>query len=237
MEDLKTSEWENSYRSGDNRTFWPLEEVVRFLARHVVKRIGPNERKWRPPFGPGASFLDFGCGAGRHLKMASDLGFNVCGVDLSSTAIKAAQLWLATDGHFNSSCYDESNIIAGPDALSKIKRKKFDVILSASCLDSMHFSVARSFIGEFHERLQAHGLFIFDLISGDETGRPKDFNEDVTVQDQIEKGTIQSYYNMNKIKTLLDGRFEIIENILLRSEDLKRDTYSSRYFLACRKIV
>jgi SAM-dependent methyltransferase len=41
----------------------------------------------------GGTFLDFGCGAGRHMKLAKEFGFDVYGWDASSTARKYAREW------------------------------------------------------------------------------------------------------------------------------------------------
>jgi SAM-dependent methyltransferase len=42
---------------------------------------------------PGSSMLDLGCGNGRHSKYLATKGFNVTGIDLSSSSIRSARKW------------------------------------------------------------------------------------------------------------------------------------------------
>jgi SAM-dependent methyltransferase len=42
---------------------------------------------------PGSSILDLGCGNGRHSKYLAKKGFNVTGIDLSSSSIRNATKW------------------------------------------------------------------------------------------------------------------------------------------------
>ena len=56
---------------------YPSEDVVRFLARAKQENA--------------QTFLDVGCGAGRHLKLAQELGYTPTGVDSSPVAVKHAQ--------------------------------------------------------------------------------------------------------------------------------------------------
>jgi len=60
--------WEGLHSRARFRPQYPSEPVVQFLSR--LK----------------GTFLDFGCGAGRHMKLAKELGFEVYGSDVSSVA-------------------------------------------------------------------------------------------------------------------------------------------------------
>jgi SAM-dependent methyltransferase len=60
--------WERLHSQARFRPQYPSEPVVQFLSR--LK----------------GNFLDFGCGAGRHMKLAKELGFEVYGSDISSVA-------------------------------------------------------------------------------------------------------------------------------------------------------
>lgn len=231
--DVLKCRWEESYLNGDNRTYWPLEEMIRFLARHVVKRIDFDRLIWRNGFQRGSTLLDFGCGAGRHLKFGLELGFDVFGIDLSENAISYARKWLERE-HPNE--FKAEQLSYGEHAFENLGDRKFEVIISASCLDSMPFSDAKRFVKRFREKIKSHGVFLFDVISGDETGRPTGFAGEVIVEDSIENGTIQSYFNREKIDELLSGNFKIIERVLLRAEDDVRAHYSGRYFIACSPI-
>ncbi len=165
------------------------------------------------------------------MKLGIELGFKVFGVDLSHNAVESTKAWLAQE--FATDKFDPKRIIAGPSAMDAFKDFKFNVILAASCLDSMYFSVAMEFVAKFRKLMAPEGIFIFDVISGDETGRSRDFVGDLVVDSEIEKGTIQSYYNQKKIEDLLQSQFKIVESVLLRVEDNMMDSYSGRHFIAC----
>jgi SAM-dependent methyltransferase len=52
---------------------------------------------WLPPFVPGGTVLDVGCGSGAHLAELRDLGWNTVGVEMSDTAALAARERLGLD--------------------------------------------------------------------------------------------------------------------------------------------
>jgi SAM-dependent methyltransferase len=87
------SHWNQLHESPRFRPAYPNEHVVRFLiaTRATIKSMP-------------ARFLDIGVGAGRHAKLASELGFSPCGVDISLVGLTHAYqcfrdagtpLWLA----------------------------------------------------------------------------------------------------------------------------------------------
>jgi SAM-dependent methyltransferase len=75
----------------------------------------------------GREALDFGCGAGRSTRFLKKLGFNVIGIDISSSMIQLAKkpdpggtYWLVEDGDF-----------------SAFEPPRFDLILSAFAFDNI----------------------------------------------------------------------------------------------------
>jgi ubiquinone/menaquinone biosynthesis C-methylase UbiE len=75
------SHWDNLHQNPRFRPVYPSDHVVRFMmgSRPLLKRPG------------GARFLDIGVGAGRHAKLAADLGFTPFGIDISFTGLQHAQ--------------------------------------------------------------------------------------------------------------------------------------------------
>jgi SAM-dependent methyltransferase len=69
--------WEQLHSQARFRPQYPSEPAVQFLARLNLK----------------GKFLDFGCGAGRHMKLAKELGYEVYGSDISSVAHTYASQW------------------------------------------------------------------------------------------------------------------------------------------------
>ena len=79
------SHWNRLYENPRFRPVYPNDQVVRFL----MASRGLLERQ-RPP-----RFLDIGIGAARHSKLASELGFEPYGIDLSFSGLQQAQRRLA----------------------------------------------------------------------------------------------------------------------------------------------
>jgi SAM-dependent methyltransferase len=70
--------WDQLHQNPRFRPRYPNEHVVRFLMANKAATGGKR-------------FLDIGCGAGRHMQLASDLGFEPYGVDTSMTGLHHAQ--------------------------------------------------------------------------------------------------------------------------------------------------
>lgn len=198
MNDLRTTHWDESYSRKENYIFYPKEEVVRFFNRYIRKRTGP--RSFNDLLHPGKPLkgLDFGCGIGRQVVLMEEFGVQGYGVDISSAAIDQAK-----------ELYRE--LLPGktlrPDALQVLQGTKvpfadrsFDFAISDSVLDSMYFDVAREIIKEL-DRVTTDLLFV-SLIApvAGMSGTPE-----VVIHNAFERNTVQSYFDENKIKRLLEG--------------------------------
>jgi SAM-dependent methyltransferase len=72
--------WDRLHENPRFRPSYPNENVVRFLISNG-RALGQSTRR---------RFLDIGVGAGRHLKLANELGFEVYGIDLSLIGLQCA---------------------------------------------------------------------------------------------------------------------------------------------------
>ncbi|WP_417668094.1 class I SAM-dependent methyltransferase [Roseibium sp.] len=230
--DTKAERWNDAYRRGDNFLFYPNEEVIRFFARKVAKRVGPTEIAFRNGFGPQTRVLDFGCGIGRHVKFSLDLGLKACGVDLSEHAIAVGRQWLRDCGH----CDVEELLIQGEGGALPCENASFDVAISHGVLDSMPFAIALECILEISRVLKPGSLFYLDLISNDDSDLEPGFNSELVVEKQHEIGTIQSYFDGPKIDELLGASFELIEKVHVQRKDLTGGTRGSRYHVIARRL-
>ncbi len=68
--------WDQLHRQERHQLRYPSEHVVRFLA--AIQKGGAT------------SVLDVGCGAGRHMRLAEELGLEPSGVDISENALDRA---------------------------------------------------------------------------------------------------------------------------------------------------
>jgi hypothetical protein len=112
----------------------------------------------------------------------------------------------------------------------------FRYAVSHGVLDSMPGEIARAACVELARVMQPGGLFYRDLISGDDSRHAREFSGEETVTTAHEHGTVQLYFNMAKIQTLIDGIFRIEECNLIRLENVMRGGYSSRYCLVLERI-
>ncbi len=225
-------QWDDSYQKFDNYVFYPHEEVIRFVSKNIRKKVGHAEFKNHlKTMSPLPKILDLGCGIGRHIVYCHEMGLDSFGADLYDVAINYAKNWASKVG------------ILEPD--QKIKTSDirnlpwndsfFDFAISHGVLDSMHFEIARKAVAELFRVLKTEGLFYCDLVSGDDSHHSREFSGEKTVQDAHEKGTIQSYFNYEKILRLFAGYFQIQDCQLIRREDVLSGYFTSRYHLTLKK--
>ena len=75
------------------------------------------------------------------------------------------------------------------------KNNFFDYSISDSVLDSMPYKVAQNGIKEIHRILKPDCVFYCSFISPLGTSLGKDYDGEIIINDEFEKGTIQSYFN------------------------------------------
>ncbi|WP_417684179.1 class I SAM-dependent methyltransferase [Roseibium sp.] len=230
--DTRQSEWDDAYQRGDNFLFYPNEEVIRFFARKVAKRTGINEIRYHSGFGTQTRVLDFGCGIGRHVKFAKELGLDACGIDLSVHAISTGREWLSGCG-FEAA---EDLLVQGEGGALPFDDGSFDIAVSHGVLDSMPFAIALECMAEISRVLKPGSLFYLDLISNDDTDVEPGFSSEVVVEKQHEIGTIQSYFDEAKIDRLLGNSFDLIEKVHVQRRDITANTRGGRYHLIASRI-
>lgn len=227
MELLKKDKWDQSYARNENFIFYPKEEVVKFLNRFVRKKEGINFHRDILELSKQPKALDLGCGVGRQTILLQEFGFNSFGVDISQIALDKAKETSKALGYNM-----ENNFVL----LDKIKlpfdNDFFDIAISDSVLDSMNFTFAREYMAELDRTVKS--LVYLNLISSDSSGCSQ--AEDVLVEDKHEEGTIQSYYDVNRVKELIKNtHFEIVQLNLNKIENLMNNTLSARFNVVLKK--
>ena len=225
-------EWNVSYENRDNFVFYPHEEVIRFVSKYIRKRIGLNEFRDATPENASGRMLDLGCGIGRHVIYGHEMGLESYGVDLSDTAIQFAVEWAQQKGLPD----PESRIRQGDIRQLPWGDGYFRYAVSHGVLDSMPFDIARAACIELARAMSVGGLFYCDVISGDDSRHAREFSGEEIVATAHEQGTVQLYFNLAKILSMIDGVFEIEECNLVRRENVLRGGYTSRYHMVLRKI-
>ena len=229
---MRKDKWEKSYKRKENFVFYPHEEVIRFVAKNIRRRIGLNEYEDIRSYDHTPRFLALGCGIGRHVIFAHEMNFEGYGIDLSREAVTFARDW----GRKRGLTTPEEQIVQGSVDDLPWKDEFFDVIVSHGVLDSMPFETACEAVKEAHRVLRSDGLFYCDLISGDDSDHAREYSGEEVVDSDFEKETIQSYFNYCKIKKMIKSIFEIKKSLLVRREDVRRGFYGARYHLILKKM-
>jgi SAM-dependent methyltransferase len=228
--ELKTA-WEESYSHRDNFLFYPNEEIIRFIAKYVRKQLDLNEYQDRKSFSNRPPrLLDLGCGIGRHVIYGHALGCEVYGLDLSSTAVQFAKRWAAT---VNIPDINE-RVLAGDVTRLPWQEGFFDIVVSHGVLDSMPILTAQAAVREVSRVLTGDGLFYCDLIASRESLSSNSVPGQVLLTSSQEQGTVQSYFNRQKLDDLMTPHFTLTDLALVHRHDLLNDQSDFRYHIVMK---
>ena len=200
MLDIKKEKWEESYSRGENFIFYPKEEVVKFINRFIKKRKTVSDFMQLLQTSQKIRGLDFGCGIGRTTILLHEFGIDGYGIDISQNAITEAKRFSEKFG-FNLDnffkVYDGKNI--------EFDNNYFDFVISDCVLDSMPFELAKILIKDIDRITKKY--FFLSLMSIKskklfEISESEKISE-IEVNEEHEKGTIQSLFNKQKIDELI----------------------------------
>jgi len=233
MPQLQQEQWNASYQRGDNHMLYPKEEVVKFLNRHVRKRTGTDSFRDLLAPRPGAQELrglDFGCGIGRMTVLLEEFGIRAWGVDISSAGLATARRLAARLGY--PSLADRFVQLDGLEL--PFDDGFFDIGIASGVLDSMSFELARRAVRELDRAIER--VLYVDLISGDNGRFGREFDGEEVVSDELERGTVQSYFNWTKVQALFAAtRFRIHWARLITEQSCTDRFRYSRYHVVLRK--
>lgn len=230
-EQLCTQAWDNSYSRNENFLFSPGDEVIRFVARYLRRRVDVDTILDIATSAGDSRVLDVGCGIGRNILFGANMGLDMYGNDLSSTAVAKAVNWLSAQLQQDMT----KKIIASDIRTLPWEKNFFDHAMSDSVLDSMSFEVAQAGVADVARVMKSGGYFYCSLISGDETGRDSNFCDEQLVDGKHEKDTIQSYFNHTKVKRLLEPIFEILDCSLTQIKNPVKNTHHGRWHVISRR--
>jgi len=143
------------------RTTWErYYSTLRRLPRRLKKPVPfviealPTFRRYKIK-----RMLDLGCGAGRHCVYLAKKGFDVIGVDISSSALRIANEWVRKERLTNVA------FMRGTMTNIQFANSHFDAVISVSVV---HHAVKKDIvktIAEVHRILKKNGLFLTNLAS------------------------------------------------------------------------
>ena len=181
---------EREYQRAENHIFYPHENLVKFVNRHVRKRLGIRKFRdhIRPAHGETLTALDFGCGIGAGVIMLHEFGIRACGVDISSVSIDIARQYARSKGLSLDDCFS----VIQPNERLPFDDGQFDFFTACGVLDSMPFAAARQNMQEL-SRVTTQCAYI-SLVAGDYIG----CLGEQEVRTAHEQDTIQSYFDYDK---------------------------------------
>lgn len=210
--------WNSSYDRKENNLHEPYEELVKFLARYVYDRDPANGALSLKKDFSGKSvsdlrFIDIGCGIGGQSQYLARHGFLVHGYDVSHVAILQAKERIATLGLQANASFS----VVDPDDLRLADN--FDIGIACASLDSMPYVSALEWMVEVGNSLSHNGLFFATLIGPSHAGSRA---HEKIIRDEVhEMGTIQSFFDEDKVKHLFDSTgFTILRLDLLETTNL-----------------
>ena len=223
LDKLYKEQWDQSYIRNENNILYPNSEVVKFLNRYVRKKVDNNAFIDILNFNEKFKGLDFGCGVARSAILMEEFGIEAYGVDISSAAIKKGKE-LAYDYGYASL---QSRLTTIDSNKLKYDDNFFDICIAESCIDSMSFENASLLINEIARVTKKY--IYFSVISSEGNGMKA---SDKLVEDDHEHGTIQSYYDENRIHKLtndLDAKIIFLRKII--ETGISDNHFHSRYFV------
>jgi len=226
MNQIYREKWDERYERYENYMNYPTERIIKFLNHFVRKRIGGDQfSDILLGIEGGGQALDFGCGVGQNTKLMQEFGLKSFGVDISGEAIETAQnLFPEIGDRFK--IIEENNI--------PFDDHFFDISICEGVLDSMHFQLAQKIVEEL-DRVTSKLLFA-SLISGDDSEHYREFSEEIMVEQRHEVGTVQSYFNWQKVFELIAGTGFHVKWATLVTEESLLDRYKGgRYSVVFSK--
>lgn len=140
----------------------------------------------------------------------------------------------------NFKCYNKIQLVDNVKVASILDLpytdNEFSFMLSHGVLDSMPFDVAKNGMLELHRTLNSSGLIYFDVIGTEDSSFNNGEKLELTVSTQHEEGTIQSYFNEERILELLQDQFEIVEMWKGLTTNTINNSILSRYFVVVKKV-
>ena len=229
----KVDAWDASYERGENAIFFPQTRVVQFFNRNVVKKKSDN-LGLSPillPRGDRLTCLDFACGIGTHALFANEMGCDVVGVDISQKAIEIAKRRAENRNTPQYLC--DFQKLGGTDTKLAFSDRYFDVSLAESCLDSMAFDLAAGYLSELCR--VTNSIIYLSLIGAavnDETQ-----SDEIVVQTEHEQGTVQSYFDKEKIFSILKSAkdFKLASCVTETQENLDARIIDQRHYIILKR--
>jgi SAM-dependent methyltransferase len=217
---VENTKWDKVYSQGFMTMWYPNEDIVRFCARLIRKRLTHDTYEVKRQV---ETVLDLGCGNGRHAMYFAREGLKASGIDVSQQAIDWAIDWAKREGH-------DVDFRVGDMGALPYADDTFDAVVSHGVLDHVPSELAQAAVKEVRRTLKKGGLFYCDLRCADdfEYGIGTEVAANTFRLDHgYEQGLVQHFFTLEEIKALFDGQFRIIYSEI--TERRLEPDYKRRY--------
>ena len=239
--DNQMRSWDNAWASEGVNSWYPDEQVVRFMAANFVRRVGVAgaELSYKN-LGSELRGLDLGCGNGRHMITMSEMGINAYGVDLSKIAVDTANDWLAFRNF-------PQNAMTSSLTKLPFSDNYFDLGICHGVLDHMLAETRLASLVEIRRVMKPGAKLFLSLISVNDSACGSGNQLDHMtweVEEGFEKGIPQAFFDMEELGKCLED-FVILSIVEVSNNTIfgrsligtdKHYTCDSRYYVSveCR---
>ena len=188
MSNQQKTFWESIWKTDSKEGIW-THELWKEVSPEIVSLIQSQSPDERP------DVLDLGCGLGRNSIAFAQAGFNVTGVDLSSSAIIHTRDWANKLGlRIQTLISDFDRVAFQPDT--------FDIVISVNVIYHGYFRQALSTINNIRTYLKTGGLLCFTFPSkkDGEYGHGKKLEEHTF---EFQPGHIHCHVDEHELNNLL----------------------------------
>ena len=206
--------WEQVFKSREWGKY-PPEDLIRFVARNFYAARDRSQVK----------LLELGCGTGANIWYMAREGFDVYGVDGSSTAITRAKQRLDAERlSVNLKVGDITNLEQlFPSA------GQFDAIIDVCCLQCNRVSDVKRILSNVLSRLRPGGKVFSMLLAGDSMGRDSGREIESGTFVDITKGPyagigLNHFFTLNEVKQLFSALTSLQVEYSIRSFNQRKDT-------------
>ena len=239
MTETFAAQWDVCWGHEESQPWYPDEQVVRFLARYVSRRMGFAAHAVRHAAGATPSGLDLGCGKGRHVLLMCELGIHAHGLDVSEVAISFARAWLKSRGL-------SAELRTGSMTALPYADASLDFVVAHGVFDHALRDVRVKAAAEVERVLRPGGWFFVSVISERDSafGQGRQVEDNTWLVDEgFEQGIPQAFFDQERIRREF-ARFNtesmvLSENSALEGRSLigtdKHYQRDSRYYLTLRK--
>jgi 2-polyprenyl-3-methyl-5-hydroxy-6-metoxy-1,4-benzoquinol methylase len=218
--------WEDDiYAKGHQLSRYPYDAVVSFIFRHA-----PRDRPRQ-----NVSILEIGCGAGNNLWFAAREGFQVAGLDGSSTAIQTAQARFAQENL-------QGDLRTGSFTALPWAAGSFDLAIERGALVCVSLAAQQQAVAEVQRVLRPGGLFCVNTYSDRSTSAHAGTKTADGMITGIHDGTLTGvgdlrFLSRSEVESFFAKGWEILSLTHVDSEDVTapRIVRHSEWRLIARK--